>query len=83
MNIGDMLREARVNAGFTQEALALRLGVSRSAIYDWERNKYIPTDAKNIAALESALKFKSGELYEILYGNPPSPSGTETAGPRA
>lgn len=83
MDIGEMLRKSRVNAGFTQEALALKVGVSRSAIYDWERNKYLPTDARNIAALESAFGLESGKLYGILHGNPTLPSGTESESPRA
>lgn len=33
------LEAARVNAGFTQEELACKMGVSRSTVIDWENGK--------------------------------------------
>lgn len=33
------LRAARVNAGLTQEQFAMRVGVSKMTVCDWERGK--------------------------------------------
>ena len=69
MKFGDLIKKQR-KTGMTQGALAKKVGVSKNAILDWEKERYSPTDANNIAALESALGFESGYLYSILYGNP-------------
>lgn len=73
MTYGEIIRLARKKADLTQDGLAQRICVSRSAIYDWESEKYPPTDAKNIAALEAALDLQNGELYLLIYGNPTVP----------
>lgn len=78
MSYGDIIRSARKKAGLTQDGLAQKICVSRSAIYDWESEKYPPTDAKNIAALETALGLQNGELYQLIYGNPINPAQEET-----
>lgn len=83
MSYGEFLRNARKKTNLTQEGLAEKVGCTRTTICDWEKEKYPPTDARNIAALEDALGFESGKLYGLLYGNPPQPSGTESASPRA
>lgn len=70
LKFGDLIKKQRKKTGMTQGALAKKVGVSKNAILDWEKERYSPTDANNIAALESALGFKSGYLYSILYGNP-------------
>jgi transcriptional regulator with XRE-family HTH domain len=73
MGYGEIIRSTRKKARLTQEQLAEKICVSRSAIYAWEREKYPPTDAKKIASLESALGLKSGELFSLIYSNPPEP----------
>ena len=42
MTLGEKIKEARKNAGLSQEQLAERLGVSRSAVAKWETDKGIP-----------------------------------------
>lgn len=74
MGYGTIIREARKRVGITQEGLSIKVGCSRTTVCDWEKEKYAPTDAKNIAALETALELKSGHLYNLIYGNPsPAP----------
>lgn len=80
---GSLIREKRNKIGITQEELAQRICVVRTTISAWEAEKYPPTDARNIAALESSLGFESGELYKLLHGNPIPPSGTKARSPRA
>lgn len=42
MEIGSKLKEARVQAGLTQEVVAEQIGVSRQTISNWENNKSYP-----------------------------------------
>lgn len=73
MKFGDFLKSTRKEKGFTLDSLACKVGVSKSAISDWENEKYTPTDANNISALESALELQNGDIYKMLYGNPTKP----------
>lgn len=70
MSFGEMIKSARRAKKYSQAKLGLEVGVSAAAICDWENEKYAPTDASNISALEMALGFESGSLYRHLYGNP-------------
>lgn len=70
MGFGEMIKSARKAKKYSQAKLGLAVGVSAAAICDWENEKYAPTDASNISALEMALGFESGSLYRHLYGNP-------------
>jgi transcriptional regulator with XRE-family HTH domain len=73
MGYGEIIREKRRAMGLSQTELADAISVSRSAIYAWEKENFPPTDAKNIAALESVLGIESSNLYKIIYSNPPHP----------
>ena len=57
------LRQEREAARHTQMGLSLKIGVSRSAVWQWEEGKSVPTEA-NVAALEN-LEFRTDELAEI------------------
>lgn len=70
MGFGEIIKSARLRIGLTQESLSKKVGCTRTTVCDWEKEKYPPTDAKNIAALEQTLGLESGYLYSILYGNP-------------
>lgn len=56
MTIGELLKEARLQAGLTQEKVAEAIGVSRQSISNWENDKTYP-DVINIIALS--------ELYQV------------------
>lgn len=43
MNLGKNIELLRKNFGVTQEELADKLGLSRQAIYKWEKDKATPT----------------------------------------
>ncbi len=73
-NKGRLIQSARKKSGFTQQMLADRIGISRTAIYDWERGKYLPS-GKNLAILESALGFREGSLFSAFYGDGDSSGG--------
>ena len=48
------IRELREAAGWTQLALATRLGVTPATVYNWERGKYEPR-ASQLRALAQAF----------------------------
>ena len=54
MTLGEKLKEARKQAGLSQEQLSGKLGVSRSAVAKWETDKGIP-DVDNLKVLSQLL----------------------------
>lgn len=56
MEIGQKLRQARLDCRLTQEAVAERVGVTRQTVSNWENNRSYP-DIANLLAL--------GELYSL------------------
>ena len=54
MTFGETLKTARIKAGYTQDELADKLAVSRSAIAKWENDRAMP-DIANLKALAKAL----------------------------
>jgi transcriptional regulator with XRE-family HTH domain len=59
------LRQEREAARQTQMGLSLKIGVSRSAVWQWEEGKSVPNQA-NVAALERELRLHPGELSILL-----------------
>lgn len=54
MTLGEKLKEARKNAGLSQEQLAQKLCVSRAAVAKWETDKGLP-DVGNLKAISKLL----------------------------
>ncbi len=54
MTMGKRIAEARKKKGYTQEYVALTLGVSRQAVYKWEKDQSRP-DTTNLMALAELL----------------------------
>lgn len=54
MNLGEKIKTARTEGGFTQEELASKLMVSRQAVTKWEAGKGIP-DIENLKLISSLL----------------------------
>ena len=63
MTFGEKFKNARKQAGLTQEELANRLGVSRSAVAKWETDKGLP-DISNIKAIAQLLNVSIDYLLE-------------------
>lgn len=61
--IGSRIKLARKGAGYTQEQLAEKLGVSFQAISSWERDEFIP-DTWNLIELAKALEVSVSSLVE-------------------
>lgn len=62
---GDELRRAREAAGLSQRALGDVLGVSGSAVGEWERGESQPTREK-VPTIEQALGVEEGTLAALL-----------------
>ena len=62
--VGKRIRQARVLAGLTQEQLAEKIGVSRTAIVRWETAETEPT-LEHLLALSMFLKVSADYLLGI------------------
>ena len=69
MTLGERIAYYRKKAGYSQEGLAERLGVSRQAISKWETGEATP-DAERIIALAAALGISTDTLL-LGYKNHP------------
>lgn len=63
MTIGQKIKEARKQAGLSQEQLAEKMAVSRSAIAKWEANNGLP-DVDNLKALSALLNVSIDYLLD-------------------
>lgn len=63
MTLGEKIREARRKRGLSQEQLAERLSVSRSAIAKWETDKGLP-DVGNLKMLARLLSVSVDRLLD-------------------
>ncbi len=61
MTTGEKIKEARRQCGLSQEQLAEKLAVSRSAVAKWETDNGLP-DVENLRALASLLQVSIDEL---------------------
>lgn len=66
-NLGQRIRSARESAGFTQEALAEAIGVSRTAVARWE-NGDIEPKLQNLICLAELLHVSTDALLGINQG---------------
>jgi len=63
MTFGEKLKKARKEAGLTQEELAKRMNVSRSAVAKWETDKGMP-DIENLRLISSMIDVSIDYLLE-------------------
>lgn len=63
MTLGEKIRMARKNCGFSQEQLADKLAVSRSAVAKWETDKGLP-DVGNLKILARLLGVSVDHLLD-------------------
>ena len=63
MLMGEKIREARRKCGFSQEQLAEKMSVSRSAVAKWETDKGLP-DVGNLKMLARLLKVSVDHLLD-------------------
>lgn len=63
MTLGEKIREARRKCGFSQEQLAEKMSVSRSAVAKWETDKGLP-DVGNLKTLARLLRVSVDHLLD-------------------
>ena len=63
MTLGEKLKEARKQAGLSQEQLSEKIGVSRSAVAKWETDNGIP-DVDNLKILSKLLNVSIDYLLD-------------------
>lgn len=63
MTLGEKIKEARKQAGLTQEQLAVKLSVSRPAVAKWENNNGMP-DVENLKAIATVLNVSIDYLLD-------------------
>ena len=63
MTFGEKLKDARKNAGLSQEQLAEKLCVSRAAVAKWETDKGLP-DIMNLKAISKLLDVSIDALLD-------------------
>ena len=63
MTLGEKIKEARKQCGLTQEQLADKMAISRSAIAKWESNKGLP-DVDNLKVLAKLLNVSVDYLLD-------------------
>ncbi|MBR1674290.1 MAG: helix-turn-helix transcriptional regulator [Eubacterium sp.] len=63
MTFGEKLKEARKNAGLSQEQFAEKLSVSRSAVAKWETDKGMP-DVNNLKTISQLLNVSVDYLLD-------------------
>ena len=78
-SFGELLRQRRLAAGLTQEALAERAGVSAKAISDLERAPDRMPRLDTVGLLADALDLGPGERAALLAAARPQ---ADEAGPR-
>lgn len=54
-NIGSIIKQARLQKGYTQEALAQLVGVQKSAVAKWENGRVSEIKRSNIGSLSEVL----------------------------
>lgn len=62
MDVGSIIKTARLQKGFTQEELAEKVGVKKSAVAKWENGRVSEIKRSNLKMLADALGLKPTDL---------------------
>lgn len=66
MDIGRLIKEARLAKGWTQEELGNRVGVQKSAVAKWENGRVVNIKRSALQKLATALDMKGSDLIEDI-----------------
>lgn len=69
-NIGDLIRKARTEKGMTQEELAEKVGVKKSAVAKWENGRVSEIKRSNLKKLADALGMNPNQLLGDIERDP-------------
>lgn len=70
MNVGDLIRKTRTEKGLTQEELAEKVGVKKSAVAKWENGRVSEIKRSNLKNLSDALGLNPNELLGDIERDP-------------
>jgi len=62
MDVGSLIKQARLAKGFTQEELAEKVGVKKSAVAKWENGRVSEIKRSNLKKLSDVLGLKPTQL---------------------
>jgi repressor LexA len=68
MEVGSLIKEARIAKGLTQEELGKLVGVQKSAIAKYENGRVVNIKRSTLQKLATALNLKGSDL--IIQSNP-------------
>lgn len=70
MDVGTIIKVARIRKGLTQEELAEKVGVKKSAVAKWENGRVSEIKRSNLKNLAEALDLPPTQLLGELEENP-------------
>lgn len=70
MNIGEKIKAARLNKGYTQEELGKLIGVQKSAVAKYESGRVVNIKRSVLKKLAEALEMSPVELVTDIEENP-------------
>ena len=62
MNVGNLIKQARIAKALTQEELAEKIGVQKSAVAKWENGRVSEIKRSNLKRLSEALDLEPHQL---------------------
>lgn len=70
MNVGALIKKARTERGLTQEELAEKVGVKKSAVAKWENGRVSEIKRSNLKNLAEALGLNPNQLLGDIERDP-------------
>lgn len=70
MNVGELIKKKRLERGMTQEELAEKVGVKKSAVAKWENGRVSEIKRSNLKMLSEALGVNPNELLGDIESDP-------------
>ncbi len=70
IDIGSVIKQARIERGFTQEELAKKVGVQKSAVAKWENGRVSEIKRTNLKKISEALGLRPTQLLGDIEDNP-------------
>lgn len=70
MNVGDLIKQARIEKGLTQEELGEKVGVKKSAVAKWENGRVSEIKRSNLKKLSDALGLNPNRLLGDIAQDP-------------
>ncbi len=64
MNVGSLIKQARLAKSLTQEELAEKVGVQKSAVAKWENGRVSEIKRSNLKKLSEALELNPNQLLD-------------------